>query len=284
MNDRVLIFVMNECPCSTQYFEANSRHRLLDLIVMLIMCLAILWNLIMIFTENPDNRCALINKITDIEVEFLRRITSIEEYLKIPTSHNVEKPSCGSDRKAGDKESMYVDCSVKTSCASDVNAKNLDNDSMDVDHDPNVVEQQYAAGKNLIDEFEHESKNWINDEALEKPHLAGKNFIDEEDQHASSKNLEVPLELDTLCMNNADSVQRSNDAKVDVNPIIAHPKDVKTLRIPFEQEDKLSKYLQSPYMVQSDSTEQNHKLRARHNKVKKRCLPLTAPDGKVIPT
>ncbi|GKE77219.1 hypothetical protein Tco_1543339, partial [Tanacetum coccineum] len=48
-------------------------------------------------------------------------------------------------------------------------------------------------------------------------------------------------QLDTLCMNNADSVQRSNDAKVNVNPIIAHRKDVKTVRVPLEREAKLIK-------------------------------------------
>ncbi|GJW35445.1 hypothetical protein Tco_0058365 [Tanacetum coccineum] len=222
------------------------------------------------FTENPDNQAALMNKITDMEVEFHRRITSIEQYLKIPTSSNVEKSySCGYDNpdnhvELGDKESMYVDRDVK------------------------VVEQQNVAGKNLIDEFEQQvaSKNLINDEALEEPHVAGKNFIDEEDQQAIHNQLEI------LSMNNVDFIQGSNDNKFlfitssysfDVNTIVADPKAVKTLRVPFEREVKLSKYLQSPYMIQPDSTKPNHKVRAKHNKVKKRCLPLTAPDGKVIP-
>ncbi|GKC84821.1 hypothetical protein Tco_1140538, partial [Tanacetum coccineum] len=84
------------------------------------------------FTENPDNRAALMNKIIDMEVEFQRRITAIEQYLKIPTSSNVEKtsnvveecidvdlnPSCGYDNhdnhvELRDKESMYVDRDVK---------------------------------------------------------------------------------------------------------------------------------------------------------------------------
>ncbi|GJU87841.1 phospholipase-like protein [Tanacetum coccineum] len=37
-------------------------------------------------TENPHNRVALTEKITDMEVQFQRRITLIEEYLKMPRS------------------------------------------------------------------------------------------------------------------------------------------------------------------------------------------------------
>ncbi|GKA01775.1 ulp1 protease family, C-terminal catalytic domain-containing protein [Tanacetum coccineum] len=201
------------------------------------------------FMENPHNRFALMKKITDMEVEFPSRITSIEEYLKFSTSHNVEKtsnvvaecmsvdqnPSCGSDVKAGNKESVYVDCFVKISCATDVNAKNLDNDSMDVDHDPKVIEQQYV-----------------------EPHLLGPNFIHEEDHKASSKNLELLLEGDELF--EVQTLMKIIDfdipKEVDVNPIIAHPKDFKIVRVPFEREAK---------------------------SIKKRGLPLTAPDGKVIP-
>ncbi|GKA65235.1 hypothetical protein Tco_0764942 [Tanacetum coccineum] len=81
------------------------------------------------FTENPDHRVALMNKIMNMGVEFQRHITSIKKYLKISTSSNVEKasnvveecmevdknPSCGSDNhvKHGDKQSMYVDRHVK---------------------------------------------------------------------------------------------------------------------------------------------------------------------------
>ncbi|GJU61680.1 ulp1 protease family, C-terminal catalytic domain-containing protein [Tanacetum coccineum] len=276
------------------------------------------------FAENPDNRAALMNKITNMEVEFQRRITTIEQYLKIHTSSNVEKTSNVAEECMDvDLNSMYVDRDVKTSCVSYVYAKNMDNDSMDVDHDPKVVEQQYVAGKNLINEFEQQvtSKNFINDEALEEPHVAGKNFIDEEDQQASSKNLEVEEEelfaemhnqLPTQPMmtevnvqecNNGETAQsmttdsQSQDAihnqleilsinivdSVDVNPIVVGPKVVKSVRVPFKREVKLSKYRQSPYMIQPDSTELNHKVRATHNKVKKRCLPLTVLDGKVIP-
>ncbi|GJY64212.1 hypothetical protein Tco_0465672, partial [Tanacetum coccineum] len=83
-------------------------------------------------------------------------------------------------------------------------------------------------------------------------------------------------QLDTLSMNNADSLQGSIVAKVDVdvNPTVA----VNTLRVPLEREVKVSRYLQSPYMIQPDSTKPNHKVRARHKKVKKRCVPLTVPD------
>nr|GEV97377.1 phospholipase-like protein [Tanacetum cinerariifolium] len=61
-------------------------------------------------------------------------------------------------QNAGNKESMCVDSSVKTSCATDINANNVHNDSMDLDHDPKVVEQnefdQNVADKNLIHDFD----------------------------------------------------------------------------------------------------------------------------------
>nr|GFA61773.1 ulp1 protease family, C-terminal catalytic domain-containing protein [Tanacetum cinerariifolium] len=60
-----------------------------------------------------------------------------------------------------------------------------------------------------------------------------------------------------------DSVEESNDAKA-------------------QREAKASKYHVSPYMIQPKSTQQNHKVPARKKKVKKRGLPLTAHDGKVI--
>nr|GEU43398.1 phospholipase-like protein [Tanacetum cinerariifolium] len=90
-------------------------------------------------------------------------------------------------------------------------------------------------------------------------------------------------DLETLFMKNVDFVQESNDAKlyfhVDVNPTIF----VNSLRVPLERCHKVSRYLQDPHMIQPDSTKPNHKMRARHKKVKKRCVPLTAPDGKLIP-
>ncbi|GKB01321.1 ulp1 protease family, C-terminal catalytic domain-containing protein [Tanacetum coccineum] len=159
-------------------------------------------------TENPHNRVALMKKITDMEVEFQRRITSIEDFfLKIPRSSNLEKtsnvaaksmsvdknPSCGSDVKAGNKESMCVDSSVKTSCATDINANTVHNDSMDFDHDPKQNEfDQNVADKNLIHDFDQtvEWENLVNDE---EPQLSGPNFIVEEHQQVSSKNCEVPL-------------------------------------------------------------------------------------------
>ncbi|GJR89686.1 hypothetical protein Tco_0213697 [Tanacetum coccineum] len=70
-------------------------------------------------------------------------------------------------------------------------------------------------------------------------------------------------------MKNTNSVQGSIEAKVDVN----------SLRVPLERDHKVSRYLQDPYMIQPDSTEPNHKVRARHKKNKKRCMPLTTPDG-----
>nr|GEW45600.1 phospholipase-like protein [Tanacetum cinerariifolium] len=72
------------------------------------------------FSSFTDNRAALLNKITDMRVDFQRRVTAIEQYLKISTSSKVDQtsnvvriPSCGSDNhdnhvKLGDKESMHV--------------------------------------------------------------------------------------------------------------------------------------------------------------------------------
>ncbi|GJW73291.1 phospholipase-like protein [Tanacetum coccineum] len=168
-------------------------------------------------TENPHNRVALMKKITDMEVEFQRRITSIEDFLKIPRSPNLEKTSnVAAECMSVDKNTsnvaaecmfvdknvclfMCVDSSVKTSCATDINANNVHNDSMDFDHDPKVVEQnefdQNVADKNLIHDFDQtvEWENLVNDEALEELQLSGPNFIVEEHQQVSSKNCEVPL-------------------------------------------------------------------------------------------
>ncbi|GJR82885.1 hypothetical protein Tco_0153670 [Tanacetum coccineum] len=45
------------------------------------------------FSVYPGNRAALMHKITYMEGEFERHITIVEQYLKIPTSVNVEKTS-----------------------------------------------------------------------------------------------------------------------------------------------------------------------------------------------
>ncbi|GKD93239.1 hypothetical protein Tco_1373076, partial [Tanacetum coccineum] len=92
------------------------------------------------FTENLVNRAALMNKITDMRADFQRRITAIEQYLKISTSSNVEKTSFESDvdTKNVDNHSMDFDHDPKTSFESDVDTNNVDNHSMDVDHDPKV--------------------------------------------------------------------------------------------------------------------------------------------------
>nr|GFB28898.1 ulp1 protease family, C-terminal catalytic domain-containing protein [Tanacetum cinerariifolium] len=172
-----------------------------------------------------------------------------------------------------------------TSCATDINANNVHNDSIDFDHDPNVVEQnkfdQNMADKNLIHDFDQivEWKILLNDEALEKPQLSGPNFIVEEHQQVSSKNCEVPLAgaemiaIDALMKiinfdipkesHTCDSVEEANDAKV-------------------QQEAKASKCRVSPYMIQPESTQQSHKVHLRNKKVKNRSLPLTTHDGKVI--
>ena len=53
--------------------------------------------------------------------------------------------------------------------------------------------------------------------------------------------------------------------------------------IQVQRDAKASKYLVSPYMIPPESTEQNPKVRARNKKLKKRCMPLTGHDVKVIP-
>nr|GFA57232.1 hypothetical protein [Tanacetum cinerariifolium] len=59
-------------------------------------------------TENPHNRVALMKKITDIEVEFRDTSNVAAECMFVD-----KNPSCGSDVKAGNKESMCVDSSIK---------------------------------------------------------------------------------------------------------------------------------------------------------------------------
>ncbi|GJS57835.1 hypothetical protein Tco_0652619 [Tanacetum coccineum] len=247
-------------------------------------------------TENPHNRVALMKKITEC--------MSVDK-----------NPSCGSDVKAGNKESMCVDSSVKTSCATDINANNVHNDSMDFDHDPKVVEQnefdQNVADKNLIHDFDQtvEWKILLNDEVLEEPQLSGPNFIVEEHQQVSSKNCEVPLAgaekiaVDALmkiinfdipkespiqpmvietpvegCKSGETSKSMISETQSHTCDFVEEANDAKVQR-----EAKASKYRVSPYMIQPESTQQNHKVRARNKKVKKRGLPLTAHDGKVIP-
>nr|GEY73660.1 ulp1 protease family, C-terminal catalytic domain-containing protein [Tanacetum cinerariifolium] len=89
-----------------------------------------------------------------------------------------KNPSCGSDVKAVNKESMCADSSFKTSCATAINANNVHNDSMDFD--PNVVEQnefdQNVVDKNLIHDF-YQTVEW-------------ENLLNHD---VSSKNYEIPL-------------------------------------------------------------------------------------------
>ncbi|GKB31964.1 hypothetical protein Tco_0871365 [Tanacetum coccineum] len=249
-------------------------------------------------------------KITDMELEFQRHITEIEQYLKIPTSGYVEMTSCGSNNhlKHGVNEDMDVDCDLKTSCGSDVNATNVYNQSMDVDH---FTKQQDVARKNLFDEEEQHvaSNNFSNDEALEQQHVAGTNLIYEEEQQVASKNLEVPLEgeelvamhslmqmidfdihkeemhdaLPTQPMMNATKAQGSDDGEIITSRITDSQSQ-------YEIHNKLetllmnnNDYVQGSNDDKPESTIQKHKVRAKQNKVKKRCLPLTALDGKEIP-
>ncbi|GJX41951.1 phospholipase-like protein [Tanacetum coccineum] len=260
------------------------------------------------FTENPDDRAALINKIMD-----MRPSCGYDNHVKTSVESDV-------DNQNVDNHSMDFHHDPKTSFESDVN-----NHSMDFDHDPKVLEQQNISGKNLFDEFEQHvsSNNLFNhefstkklDAQLEMEELFEVDTlclmidfdIPKEQMHnqlptepmipeatiQGCNNLETTQSIlteyesqhaihdqfDTLSMKNADSVQGSNDAKVDVNPTVA----VNSLRVPLERDHKVSRYLQDPYVIQSDSTKPNHKVRARHKKNKKRCMPLTTPDGKLIP-
>ncbi|GJU35093.1 phospholipase-like protein [Tanacetum coccineum] len=150
------------------------------------------------FTENPDDRAALINKITD-----MRTSNVVQDCMDVD-----KNPSCGSDNHVKtsvesdldnqnvDNHSMDFDHDLKSSFESDVDTKNVNNHSMDVDHDPKVLEQQNISGKNLFDEFEQQvsSNNLFNHEALEKPIMAGNNLFQEEDQQFSFKNLDVQHE------------------------------------------------------------------------------------------
>nr|GEZ12668.1 phospholipase-like protein [Tanacetum cinerariifolium] len=68
--------------------------------------------------RKSSDQAALMNKIMDMRVDFHRRIIEIEQYLKISTSSNAEKPSYGSDNhdnhvKLRDTESICVDRDVK---------------------------------------------------------------------------------------------------------------------------------------------------------------------------
>ncbi|GKD39099.1 hypothetical protein Tco_1259306, partial [Tanacetum coccineum] len=184
------------------------------------------------FTENPDDRAALMNKITDMQVDFQRRITATEQYLKISTSSNVEKTSFESDvdTKNVDNHSMDFDHDPKTSFEYDLDTNNVDNHSMDVDHDAKALEEPIVAGNNLFQEEDQQfsSKNLdvqqetleetnvasnnfflrkrtkpifyeefgCSTRALEETNVSGNNFFQEEDQQFSAKKLDAQLEME----------------------------------------------------------------------------------------
>nr|GEZ34423.1 phospholipase-like protein [Tanacetum cinerariifolium] len=144
----------------------------------------------------------------------------------------------------------------------DHDSKNMDNHSMDFDHDPKALEepnvdQQFSA-KKLDAQIEMKERFAVDTLCLmidfdipkEKMHnqlpivpmipkatVQGCNnfetaqliITEYESQHAIHDHLE------TLSMKNVDSVQGSNDAKVDVNPTIV----VNSLRVPLEQDHKV---------------------------------------------
>nr|GEZ81875.1 hypothetical protein [Tanacetum cinerariifolium] len=176
------------------------------------------------------------------------------------------------DVNAGNKESMCVDSSVKTSCTTDINANNVHNDSMDFDHDPK---------------------------------LSGPNFIMEEHQQVSSKNCEVLIARAEMIAVNAlmkiinfdipkespiqpmvietpvEGCESGETSKSMIYETQSHT--CNSVEEANDAKAKASKYRVSPYMIQPESTQQNHKVRANNKKVKNRGLPLTAHDGKVIP-
>nr|GEY22580.1 ulp1 protease family, C-terminal catalytic domain-containing protein [Tanacetum cinerariifolium] len=155
------------------------------------------------FTENPVDRAALINKITDVRVDFQRLESDVD-------NQNV------------DNHSMDFDHDPKTSFKSDVDTKSLDNHSMDVDHDPTQMHNQLPTEP-------------MNPEAT----VQGRNNVKTE----QSINIEyesqdaIHDQFDTFSMKNVDFVQG----------------------VPLERDHKVSRYLQDPYMIQPDSTEPNHK-------------------------
>ncbi|GJS61289.1 phospholipase-like protein [Tanacetum coccineum] len=212
------------------------------------------------FIENPDDRAALINKITDMR-------TSVESDVD---NQNVDfdydpKPSCESDNH------------VKTLIESNVDNQNVDNHSMDFHHDPKHSCGSDNHVKTSVDnhsmdnqKVENHSMDFDHDpKALEEP-KCDQQFARRIDAHKKKELFAV----ETLYS----MIDFDIPKEVDVNPTIA----VNSLRVPLERDHKVSRYLQDPYMIQPDSTEPNHKVRARHKKNKKRCMPLTTPDGKLI--
>nr|GEU53107.1 phospholipase-like protein [Tanacetum cinerariifolium] len=185
-------------------------------------------------------------KITNMEVEFQRRITSIEDFLKIPRSPNLEKLSCRFDVKFVNKESMCADSSFKTSCATDINANNVHNDSMD---------------------FDRKSTNRFHKKNYEIP-LAGAEKI-AVDALMKIINFDMPKELPIQPMVVETPVEGCKSGKTSKLMI-------------FETQSHTCDYVKEANDAKPKSTQQNHKVRAKNKKVKKRGLPLTAHDGKVI--
>ncbi|GJZ00863.1 phospholipase-like protein [Tanacetum coccineum] len=104
-------------------------------------------------TENPHNRVALTKKITDMEVQFQRRITLIEEYLKMSRSAHLEKMSNVA------AECMFVDPS--TSCATDLNGNTFHSDSMDVDPDRKVQRDAKMNWTEAYFPINGENNHWV---------------------------------------------------------------------------------------------------------------------------
>ncbi|GJY58401.1 ulp1 protease family, C-terminal catalytic domain-containing protein [Tanacetum coccineum] len=260
-------------------------------------------------TENPHNRVALTKKITDMEVQFQRRITLIEEYLKMPRSAHLEKssnvdaecgsdvkagnkesmcvdsspnlekmsnvaaecmfvdpnPSCGSDVNAGKKESMCVDSSVKTSCATDLNGNTFHSDSMDVDPDRKALDDQHVSANNL------KGAEKIAVETLLK--------IIDFDVPKENQSPIQPLMTESLVEGfKTGETSKSSTTDPQSHMYVEECNDDKVRR-----DAKMSKYLLSPFMIPPESTQRVHKLRPRNKKTKKMGMRLTARDGKFIP-
>nr|GEV47727.1 hypothetical protein [Tanacetum cinerariifolium] len=159
---------------------------------------------------------------------------------------------------------------------------------MNVDHDPKAVDEQGVALMNTLDDlleeqalmavyalmemidfdpFKQEMHTQLHTQSMKNTDTV-QGCDDGEIMHLMI-NDSKPQYLDTPSMKNADFVQVCNDAKVfknddfvDIFHVDVEQQDVKTLRVPFQRETTLSKYLQFINMDSPASTPQKHKMRA----------------------
>ncbi|GKB19255.1 hypothetical protein Tco_0853178 [Tanacetum coccineum] len=176
-------------------------------------------------------------------------------------------PSYGSDVNAGKKESMCVDVSVKTSCATDLNGNTFHSDSMDVDPDRKVVHQN--------EHDQHVSAN--NLKGAEK--IAVETLLKIIDFDVPKESPIQPLMIESLVEGfKTGKTSKSSTTDPQSHMYVEECNDDKVRR-----DAKMSKYLLSPFMIPPESTQRVHKLRPRNKKTKKMAMRLTARDGKFIP-